>query len=843
MEESRHWKIIPPRPEQARELSRALSISPVTAQLLINRGIGDAKGGKMYLRGTLADLHDPLLLDGLQEAVNRVLRALREGTKIRIFGDYDVDGVTSTVMLLTCIERLGGKSVDYYIPHRIEEGYGLSRKGIEHAAEEGVGLIITVDCGVGDADEIALAKDLGMEIIVTDHHQVPRVRPRADVLVNPWKSECPYPFKDLAGVGVTFKLVQALLQEAKAPCPDDFLQLAALGTVADSVPLVGENRILLKEGMQRMSARPLPAIAALISERSSRARSLDVRELNFSIIPALNAAGRMGDVDVALDALRAEDPVSAAALVKKLLELNRSRKKIEETIRKEIMRELDENETGPYPYVVMAREGWHPGVLGITASRIAEKVKKPVFLIALKEGVGRGSARSWGGVNLFELMGHHSDLLLHYGGHEGAGGFGIEERHIPEFSRRLKEEAPREGRKGAPGHDPACDMEIDLHDVTLQLVKEIAECAPFGEGNALPMFLFKGMKIEDCELVGAKAHLRVQLSRGPHSMKGIAFKKGEVKALLEGDLLYDILGSPERDEYNGSAAPVIKIAEIGYPDRNSELVIKAPHRIILPGHESGHQTLPVIIDSRNVGNRLRYISEVGSHARSAVVVLRKESQQMEVRELLRQKGLDVMTATPSGEGIPPRGLIVTYPHLLSKISSADDIIFLSPPPSIQHFALPLYRRTGRIHFLFTVIDIDDEECLQRLFEPEPGKMAKIQKVMDALRRKGIAASSPAGIARILKDPSIKEITVQFAFRIFDELNLLRRLGAGYELIQTPCLKGEDLVRSDFFTTLKDSRESFARLTELYRANADGLRSEILSMIGKIEARNKPALIC
>jgi single-stranded-DNA-specific exonuclease RecJ len=847
MEESRHWKTISPQPERALELSQALSISPITAQLLINRGVSDAQEGRSFLHGTLADLHSPLLLHGMREATALIFKALSSGASIRIFGDYDVDGVTSTVMLLQFLGSLSSSSpMDYYIPHRIDEGYGLSRKGIEKAGEDGVGLIITVDCGVSDSEEIALAKSLGIEVIVTDHHQVPVSLPCADVIINPRRRECSYPFKDLAGVGVTFKLVHALAQEANVPCPDDFLQLVALGTVADAVPLLGENRILVREGIRRMSRMPLPAIGALLSGRGKKPQSIGIRDLNFLVIPALNAAGRMGDVDVALLALLAADSARAQECVQELQELNRSRKKIEEAMRKEIQKELDENghNLEEHPCLVMASDRWHPGVLGITASRIAEKVAKPVFLIALKDGVGRGSARSWGGSDIFKMMSRLSDILLHYGGHEGAGGFGIEERHIQEFQRRLGEPALRPEEGTGQGQGAICEGEIGLHEATAQLVTEIAQMAPFGEGNSAPLFVLRGVKIQDCELVGGRAHLRAQISCGEHSMKGIAFKKGDMKSLLHGDLLYDILGTPEIDDYHGSATLVMKIAGIGYPDRNSELVMKAPEKVIHSHPPSrAEDRLPVIIDSRNVGNRLRYIREVGSRVSRAVVVLRKGSQHREMLTLLEKAGLSVAASMPSLNESRSERLLITYPHLLSQISSADDILFMTPPPSIIHFSLPLYGDTKRIHLLFNSIDIEEEENLQRLYEPTVRKMVKIQRAMNALRERGIVVGSPAGIARILDDPTIKEITVQFAFRIFDELKFLKRLGAGYELLQSPCLTAVDLQVSGFFISLRESRGSFARLRELYRTSPDRLRSDILSMIGKSAAPQKTALIC
>lgn len=830
MEETSKWRVSPRDREHAGTLSRGLKVSGITAQLLLNRGIRTEAEARNFLRGSLGDLEAPGLMRGIPEASALIRRAIASSEKIRIFGDYDVDGVTSTVLLLTFLRRAGA-DVDYYIPHRLEEGYGLAESFIETACRDGVSLIVTVDCGVSDHKEVVLARKLGMSVIITDHHETGDVLPGAQCVVNPRNPECPYPFKEFAGVGVVFKLVQRLCEDMSAPFPEEYLDLVTLGTVGDAVPLVGENRIMVRAGLKALQSSPSPGILSLLEMSYRRSYPLTARDLSCSVIPRINAAGRLERADAAVQLLMCGDLKEAVGLAQDLDDLNRRRQKIEERIRQEVLKSFEtERELKEGKALVMASGDWHPGVLGITAYRVSEIIGKPVFLIALKDGVGRGSARTANGINLFEAMTLAEDLFLHYGGHSAAGGFGIMEKDIPVLKTRLEQHVG----EGSPASQAPADMEISLNEIDMETVKELKLLEPFGEGNPSPLFLTRGIRLSGIQAVGEGTHLKLMLGQDGRLMDGIAFNRGKlIDCLFQEDLLYDLIVAPEIDTYRGNSRLCARIVDIMYPDSQSHLIISSPQTYLSSFEEKElpPQETFCIIDSRNVHNRIKYVNEILKMSGQAILVVRTSHQMKALGQSLRNKGIESSAHTPNGEEAGEsrkESIVISLPGQIGALSEADDVLFFYPPPSLVHFQNPLYRQAKRVHFLFGEKELIFEDRLQEISEPTYEKIRLVQTLLNQPGSTKYSPHSADRMVRALGDPRMKKITVEIILKILGELGILRQQDAVLCMNHSNPLSEKDLSASRLYNSLLQQRNSFKRFKDLYAHSFDELKLEILA---------------
>jgi single-stranded-DNA-specific exonuclease RecJ len=838
IKEHTEWIISTPDTALAETLAGALKVTSLIGGLLINRGIVDREEGARFLFGTAADLHSPHLLAGLPEALLCIREALDQNKGIRVFGDYDVDGVTSTVLLLLCLREAGGRA-DYYIPHRVDEGYGLSCASIEKAAAEGTGLIITVDCGVSDCVPIARARELGMHVVVVDHHEVPEDLPCASAIINPRRKDCAYPYKNLAGVGVTFKLAVAINEMQGLPFPSQYLDLVALGTIGDVVPLTGENRIMVKEGILLLDRGALPGIAALRERMPRRPNTSAVKDISFNLIPPLNAAGRMERAALAVDLLLCQNPGEALRRAQELEELNRERQRVEERIRKEALSLIEKRprEHLEGRVLVMAREGWNTGVLGISASRLATRLGKPVFLIGLREGKGRGSARSACNIDLFELMKGAGELFLNYGGHAGAGGFDIEENKIGLLKIRLEEQLEQESSFIRTSH-PHLDMETTLDHITTRLVEELRMLEPHGEGNPEPLFMLRGITLRDLQTVGGDSHLKLTLTHENCSLDGIAFHCGPLKEeLRHEDLLYDVVLVPEIDAYRGRERLTGRILDIHYPDRNSSLMVSEPHMVLCQDEERENEggSSPLIINSRNVRNRTKYLKSLSLHTCSGVILSRTHAELERLHTALLREGIEAPLVTGNGTlydhgAAPPRWLILSFPHFLKELDERQDVLFYSPPPSLLHFNNPFYRNVKRIHFLFNHHHLDREERLRALMELTEEKLATIMAIVRKHSVGGFFKENPEKVVKIARDDRIKKITTELAFKILKELDILVEKEKGEYSVRERELTGELLESSRLFVALREERRSFSRFRLLYRDSFATLTEEILAAI-------------
>ncbi|MDY0190486.1 MAG: single-stranded-DNA-specific exonuclease RecJ [Desulfuromonas sp.] len=523
-----------------------LNISPFICHLLCQRSISSLEAATVFLRGTLADLPDPMLLCGMELALARIVKVITAGEKIAIHGDYDVDGITGTALLTAALTQFGAK-VDYHIPLRLRDGYGLSETALKQAAEEGITLIISVDCGISALAEADQAAALGLDLIITDHHQPLTTLPRAVTCINPWLSASRYPFKQLSGVGVAFMLIIALrarlrsMEKLPQPEPDIryLLDLVAMGTIADIVPLHGVNRILVKSGLRLLEQGRRVGVRAL--KEVADVKRMSAGAVGFKLAPRLNAAGRLEDAALGVRLLLSEDSAVAATIASQVNSFNSQRQKIEAQVLSQALEMVVGNLPDEQYTIVLADERWHSGVIGIVASRLVEMFHRPTVLIALEGDRGKGSARSIRGFHLFNGFQHCGDYLSGFGGHEYAAGLSIKAANIDDFSAAFEQYA--RATLSAADLQPIrnYDAELLLQDIDRDLMDEINALEPFGAGNPQPLLLCCNVKIQKAGVVGEK-HLRFTVQQDGYSHPAIAFGMAERIDELSGavDILFNL---------------------------------------------------------------------------------------------------------------------------------------------------------------------------------------------------------------------------------------------------------------------------------------------------------------
>lgn len=548
------------------EYADQLNSPPVLAKILLNRGIENIETARRFLKPELSHLHDPFLLAGMQDAVERIAVAISNKEKILIHGDYDVDGTTATSMLLLFFRNLG-QSVDFYIPDRLLEGYGLSEKGMVFAKENGFGLIITVDCGITAVDEVKLANELGIDVIICDHHQPAEDLPSATAILNPKRPDCSYPFKELAGVGVAYKLLQALQGHLKLDDSNvlEFLGLVSIGSSADIVPLVDENRVIVKYGLQSLSQSNNIGINALIDSSGLKDSEIGTGQVVFSLAPRINAVGRMGDAGRAVRLLTSDNKQQAKNIATILESENRHRKSIDEETFSEAY-EMVENNFNPEEenVFVLHKNGWHPGVIGIVASRLVEKFYRPTVMIATDEnGRGRGSARSIAGFNIYEALKECEDLMVSFGGHKYAAGLTVEIENIPLLREKLSQVASERLSADLLKPKLSIDSEIRLREIDWQLIKLINRMAPFGPQNMRPLFLSKGLQVVGTPSVVGKNHLKFRVRQDGIVMDAIGFNLGEkIYRISPGEQDVEIVYIIDENEYQGRKTIQLRVKDL-----------------------------------------------------------------------------------------------------------------------------------------------------------------------------------------------------------------------------------------------------------------------------------------
>jgi single-stranded-DNA-specific exonuclease len=545
------------------DVAKVNNISKLLAKIILARGIDTPEKINNFLNPEISSLYDPFLFNDMDLAVDAVINSINNNEKITIYGDYDVDGITSVAVLKSyLIER--GANVAHYLPNRLEEGYGLNNEAIDKIAEDGTNLLITVDCGISAYEEIEYAKSKGMKVIVTDHHECPKVMPEAIAVIDAKRSDSNYPFSSLAGVGVTFKFIQAISKKLDLDRKSylKYIDIVALGTIADIVPLVDENRIIVKYGLILMEQTRNIGLKALIDVSGyAKGEPINSTVISFGLAPRMNAAGRMGKADLALDLLLEKEPQKAINMAMELSETNKTRQNVEKEIIDEIINMVESQKLYEKDVIVVHNEGWHHGVIGIVASKITEMYYKPTILISVEDGVGKGSGRSIEGFDLHEAVSECSDMLLKFGGHEMAIGLSISEELIEKFTDKLNEIAESKNIKELQPTLPV-EAEITSKEISMDTIKELEALKPYGEGNPMPLFVYRNAKVDGVRLLSNEKHLKLTLKEDSNIFDAIAFNMDNKKySIKQGDKV-DVLHSLEINTFNGIQKVQLNVKDI-----------------------------------------------------------------------------------------------------------------------------------------------------------------------------------------------------------------------------------------------------------------------------------------
>lgn len=553
------WKIEAPNPPLQLKLSQKLNIHPLICQILINRGMTDHESLEKFLNGDISHLYDPFLMQDMQKAADRIKRAAKNKEKVLVFGDYDADGVTSCAILLSALKKMG-IDAKYYIPHRVNEGYGINENAVKFAKQHKITLFISVDCGTANFKEIELLNKSKIDSIVIDHHKpVDDKLPKAYAIVNPKRPDCKYPFKDLAAVGVVFKVIQALLGE------DAFedLDLVSLGTVADVMDITGENRIIVKEGLKLLNETKKIGLKALIDVAGLKNKKITPGFVSFILAPRINASGRMDSAEKSLKLFLTQDSAEAQILANDLNNHNRQRQKIEEETMRDALNLIERDINFKEHYViVLGQDGWHEGVLGIVASKIMDRFYRPTIIISWDKKKGKGSARSIDKFHLFDALSGCSDFLESFGGHRHAAGLTILKDNLEKF----KQEINRIAKKTLSDIDLLPSLEIDalvpLSVLDVNLVSAIENLEPFGVGNPYPLLCSRNLELKAKPTIVGRDTIKFWVSDGKLTAQAIGFGQANIFDLVSDADSIDLVYSPSIDDWRKPAEIQLEIKDI-----------------------------------------------------------------------------------------------------------------------------------------------------------------------------------------------------------------------------------------------------------------------------------------
>ncbi|MCY9663397.1 single-stranded-DNA-specific exonuclease RecJ [Paenibacillus alginolyticus] len=754
--------------------ARELQIDPLVARLLVLRDIRTVPDAEQFLHGGVHYYFDPYLLDGMLPAVERIRKALQNDEFIRVYGDYDADGVSSTSLMAHLLKGLGAR-FDTYIPHRIREGYGLNRSAIELAKEQGVKLLITVDTGISAVQEIAYCQELGLDIIVTDHHEPPEILPQALAVINPKKPGCPYPYKHLAGVGVAFKLAHALLDRL----PEELLEFAALGTVADLMPLTGENRLIVKQGLLRMQDSTYAGFRSLIGVSGIENKEVTASHIGFSLAPRINASGRLEAADIAVKLLTTSDEKEAEQIAFELDMLNKERQLIVEDMVKEAFVLAEQQQAkGLDKVIVVAKEQWNVGVVGIVASKIVEKFYRPTLVLSIDPltGMAKGSARSIAGFDLHKALTACEEMLDHYGGHQAAAGMSLNSSHLESFTHKLNELAAAALTEQDFIPLLKADAACSLADVPIASIEQLEKLAPFGMGNPAPRFMFTDLSLGDIRTMGKeKQHLKLALSQMKEevscSVEAVGFGKGSLAGLIAPAAKVDVLGELSINEWNGVRKPQIMMQDF-----------RITHMQLFDWRGAGQLStkLSVLQNTIAAGN--------GNHTLTPAIVLFDEAD----------AALFTSTAFQLGDSVP-YWVVQDNEQLRPGNESAkqlefanmQDIILYTIPRSVASLQSVIHQASGmmRCYPVFAELGPDSGSTLpsRDMFKMLYGTLQKEGSLNVQDVRLMTSFSKRSGLSPAM---------IQFILSVFEELGFVEKQGGFVKLHASPAKR--DLTASRLY---------------------------------------------
>ncbi len=603
---------------QAEAYAQLFDIPVIVAKVLLNRGLTDAADAKKFLDKDYDNFYSPKLLCDMDKAVERIERAIKDKEKVVVYGDYDVDGITSTALLVRYLRSRGLETLPY-IPDRQDEGYGINKAAVKKICDDKATLMISVDTGITAFEETKYAKELGCDVIITDHHECKEELPEAVAVINPKRMDCEYPFKDLAGVGVAFKLICALENDNENELLEKYSDLVALGTIADVVSLKDENRIIASRGIDKLSKNPNTGLAAVIATLGVRQKWNNCAVVSYSIAPRLNAAGRMSNAMTAVNLLLTNDPIEANELAVKLDDENKRRQDEEKIIFEEAVEMLNNQDISDKKVLVLAKRNWHHGIIGVVASRICEKYNKSCILISVEDEWCKSSGRSIDGINLYDALSECSDILEKFGGHAYAAGFSIKEEFIPELDRRLNDFARKNGSE-VKKPQLLIDSRITVDDINVTTIRKTERLAPYGAGNKVPVFSLMGARIIDIKTLSDGKHCRILAESEHKIVESIAFGAGSLAdEYCVGDIV-DLAGELNINLYNGQ----IRL------------------QIILCGIRYSHKEIKDIFpDKQDFADIYRFLKASGNISAEVSLLTKKLSHSLK-RRIMRDKLINVL---------------------------------------------------------------------------------------------------------------------------------------------------------------------------------------------------------
>jgi len=634
----------------ATEISEKLGISTLTAKVLINRGFSTESQCRDFLNTEVTNFFDPFLLKDMDKAIHRIISSIQKREKVCIYGDYDADGVTSSTILMLFLSKIGANCF-YYLPNRLKEGYGLNKDAIARIKEMGAELIITVDCGITNIEEVRYGKSIGLDIIVTDHHQCADILPDGYAVINPNRNDCQYPFKKLAGVGVAFKLIQALSVELNIDIDyEDILPIVTIGTVADVVSLTGENRTIVKNGLKFIKTTSNPGVKALIEVAGLKDKDVYSYHLGFVLGPRLNAGGRLGKANIGVDMFLSKSYEDALILAKQLDDENTKRQEIEEEILKEAEKIIENQiDLSKEKVIVLGSENWHSGVIGIVASKIMDKYYRPVIIFSNEGEYSRGSARSIPSFNLYENLKRCSYLFERFGGHEQAAGISIRTDRIEEFRNTINLIADEVLTEEDLIPEVTIDCEIEPEDINVEVGKELKELEPFGIDNPTPQFIYRNAQVKSIRQIGKdNKHIKLVLEKCGLEVDTVGFNFGEYANIINNGDNVDIIANLDINEYMGNTKAQLMIRDINGIRHDKPIVSDEYYcsfKDIILKKTYDHVSNNVEISPTNQENRLLYTIDNLKQLENVLVLVFNYYHAEEILNRIQTEGREIIKKT------------------------------------------------------------------------------------------------------------------------------------------------------------------------------------------------------
>ena len=860
----KEWQVVPSNAALKKEMSAYLGVSEIITQVLINRGITDKDIAKDFLFGGSEKLGDPYLLKDMEKVVNRIVKAIENKEKIIIYGDYDVDGMTSSALLIRVLTDLGGV-VDYYIPDRQTEGYGLNGDALKMLAETGTDLLITVDCGISAVLEIETIKGQ-LDIIITDHHEPPKLLPPAYGIINPKQEGCHYPEKNLAGVGVAFKLSQALWQKYHGQDHIflNYMDIVAIGTVADIVSLTGENRILVKLGLAAIADTENIGLQALMDVCGIDRKQIDTGKIGFGIAPRLNAVGRMSSANHGVELLITQDRKRAQELAAELNEENIQRQAVEKEIQEAAEQLVSEIDVNAAKVLVLVGENWHSGVIGIVASRLVEKYYRPVIMISIRDSMGKASCRSIPAFDMYDALNQCSDLLVQFGGHRQAAGLSILPDRIDELRTKLTAIANHCLTEDDYIPLLTVDCLVALQEMNMDFLNQLECLKPYGMGNSSPVFACEDLDLKDIRTLGKEAqHLKLKVAQNNCINDVVAWRLGELAGSLQEKHKVDVAFFPEVNEWQGRHTIQLRahdVRQVEMTELDQLYILDSNHYQLQNSYEdsfaedrSWDLANPTILleDARQIDDKLGYVLELIKKQEKTVIVLNTPQEvyhlAMEIRRCLPKykgkigiyhSGLQAAWQAKIEKWfIEEKINVVIATHVfIAKCDVKDSrhLVLYSLPFTMEDL-IKQCKATGHdgkpstVHLLFNEQESEKNKCL--LGELRPERILVGQVYLALKNHQGpITDQQVSQLIWSKYQVAVSQYSVKIAIKILEELELLQCTINGHtnniQLLPKPQEK-LDIIQSVTFRQGLHLKDEFVKFVEkIMHTSIDELTAEM-----------------